>query len=116
MTRFLIQVALTLAVLVFAWSKGGKPERYVATIYFALVFSGIARWLVVGHWSEEGYTSVQTFRFVVDAAALFAESVRLNNFERVRVLPRALAAEPGRGVDMTYESGAESGLGSRRAA
>jgi FkbM family methyltransferase len=40
-----------------------------------------------------------------DAAALFAESVRLNNFERVRVLPRALAAEPGRGVDMTYESG-----------
>ena len=51
-----------------------------------------------------------------DAAALFAESVRLNNFERVRVLPRALAAEPGRGVDMTYESGAESGLGSRRAA
>ena len=32
MTRFLIQVALTLAVLVLAWSKGGKPERYVATI------------------------------------------------------------------------------------
>jgi FkbM family methyltransferase len=42
---------------------------------------------------------------MADAAALFAESVRLNNFERVRVLPRALAAEPGKGVDMTYEYG-----------
>lgn len=82
MTRFLIQVALTLAVLAFAWSKGGKPERYVATIYFALVFSGIARWLVVGHWSEEGYASVQTFRFVVDSTALFAVTAVALSYDR----------------------------------
>ena len=41
MIRFLIQVVLVLAVLAFAWSKGGKAERHVATIYFAVVFAGI---------------------------------------------------------------------------
>jgi hypothetical protein len=72
MTRFLIQVALTLAVLAFAWSKGGKPERYVATIYFAMAFTATTRWLVTGQWSQEGYGSLQTFRFALDLLALFA--------------------------------------------
>ena len=72
MTRFVIQVALTLAVLAFAWSRGGRPERYVATIYFAVVFSAIFRWLVTGQWSQDGYGSLQTFRFAVDLLALVA--------------------------------------------
>ena len=72
MTRFLIQVALTLAVLAFAWSRGGKPEKYVATVYFVLVFAGIARWLATGTWSQDGYDSLQTFRFLIDVCALVA--------------------------------------------
>jgi hypothetical protein len=86
MTRFLIQVALTLAVLAFAWSRGGKPERYVATIYFAVVFSGIARWLVTGHWSEAGYVSLQTFRFAVDLCAFLGVTAVALAYDRWWVL------------------------------
>ncbi|MBX7483186.1 hypothetical protein [Qipengyuania qiaonensis] len=82
MTRFFIQVALTLAVLAFAWSRGGRPERYVATIYFLLVSSGIARWLATGQWSQEGYGELQIFRFVADIVALVAVTAVALSFDR----------------------------------
>jgi hypothetical protein len=37
MLRFLLQALVVLVVFIAAWRTGGKPERYVASIYFAML-------------------------------------------------------------------------------
>jgi len=42
---------------------------------------------------------------MADAAAHFKETVRINNFERVQVIPRALDEKPNMAADFRYEEG-----------
>lgn len=70
MIRFIAQVMLLLVVLAFAWWKGGKEERYVASVYLGLMLAGIAHWLATGEWSETAYGSLQLYRFFCDLIAL----------------------------------------------
>jgi hypothetical protein len=40
MVRFFLQALVVCVVFIAAWRKGGKPERYVATIYFGMLLAG----------------------------------------------------------------------------
>lgn len=42
MVRFFLQAVVVLVVVIAAWRTGGKPERYVATIYFVMLLAGTA--------------------------------------------------------------------------
>lgn len=68
MTRFAIQVALLLLVTAFAWSKGGKPERQVSSIYLGMLVLSILYATVAGSWAN--YVSIPYYRVILDIAAL----------------------------------------------
>jgi hypothetical protein len=68
MTRFVLQVLLLLLVAVFAWRKGGKPERQVASIYLAMLVFGMAYAAAAGSWAS--YVSIPYYRVILDIAAL----------------------------------------------
>ena len=69
MTRFAIQVLLLLVVFVLAWSKGGKPEKIIASIYVAMMVLDVGNGLIAGRWDEDHYGSLVTFRFLLDLIA-----------------------------------------------
>lgn len=72
MIRFLVQVALLLVVLVAAWRSGGKPERYVATTYAAmLVLSSLYESVFIPP-QQADYERLHLVRFLLDAVALGA--------------------------------------------
>ncbi len=65
MVRFLIQVTLLLLVVHFAFSKGGKPERYVAFILFGMLLASTGYALFAGEWPK--YQVIPWYRVVIDA-------------------------------------------------
>lgn len=70
MTRYSLQVILILSVFAFAWAKGGKPERYVSSIYLGVLTAGVMDWAITGEWSNQGYNSLQIRLFLTDLSAL----------------------------------------------
>ena len=83
MFRFSIQVVLLLVVFAFALRKGGKPEKYVATIYFGLLLAAVGFRLVTGGWSEASYHGLQLYRFACDLFAfigVLAVALRFNRW------------------------------------
>jgi hypothetical protein len=70
MTRFLVQALLVIVVFVAAWRTGGKPERYVATIYFSM----LAATTFHAYWAPPigpgGVHHFHRFRAWLDVAAL----------------------------------------------
>lgn len=83
MLRFSIQVALLLLVFAFALWRGGKPEKYVASIYVGLLLAGIGYRIVTGGWSESAYGGLHVYRFICDVvvlACVFAVALRFDRW------------------------------------
>ncbi|MEQ5789316.1 hypothetical protein J3454_15600 [Erythrobacter sp. NFXS35] len=70
MIRFLVQALLLTAVFIAAWRAGGKPEKYVATIYFSMLVVGSAQALLFLPATQADYEELYYFRFMLDFAAL----------------------------------------------
>lgn len=70
MIRFLVQAFLLTAVFIGAWRVGGKPEKYVATIYFAMLVMASAQALLFFPATQADYEDLYDFRFMLDLAAL----------------------------------------------
>lgn len=72
MARFLLQSSLVCIVFIAAWRAGGKPERYVATIYLTMLVAGSFHAFVGGPFSEQEYEEFYNFRSLLDIVALAA--------------------------------------------
>lgn len=59
-------------VFIAAWRTGGKPERYVATIYFVMLLAGCLHALLVPPSEPDHVDDVHQFRAWLDTAALVA--------------------------------------------
>lgn len=70
MLRFLLQALLILVVFIAAWRTGGKPERYVASIYLTMLIVSTVNALAIGPQSDTDYTDLHNVRFVLDCLAL----------------------------------------------
>lgn len=70
MLRFLAQALLIIVVFVAAWRAGGKPERYVASIYLAMFVASAANAFSESAHAGADYTGVKSLHFILDAAAL----------------------------------------------
>ena len=70
MIRFYAQALLIVVVVIVAWRAGGKPERYVASIYLGMLIASGVHALVQGPRGEIGYGDLHTFRFALDCAGL----------------------------------------------
>ena len=68
MVTFLAQVLLLICVAVFAWTRGGKPERHVASILFAMLVVNTGNAFLVGHWTQ--YHEIPWFRVGLDVVGL----------------------------------------------
>lgn len=70
MLRFLVQALLIIVVFVAAWRRGGEPERYVASIYLAmLVTSGVNAFSASAQAGAD-YSNVKQLHFLLDGLAL----------------------------------------------
>lgn len=72
MVRFLLQALLLCVVLIAAWRKGGKPERYVATTYFIMLIAASAYRLFWPPTAPSNIEDFHQFRAWLDLVALFA--------------------------------------------
>lgn len=70
MIRFLVQALLIIVIFIAAWRAGGKPERYVASIYFGMLVGSSAHAFVAGPAGEANYLNLHGFRFMLDCCAL----------------------------------------------
>lgn len=70
MTRFILQVVLICVVLIAAWRAGGKPERYVATTYFAMMAIGSAHAFFAQSLGSASFSRFYDFRALLDLLAL----------------------------------------------
>lgn len=70
MIRFLVQAFLLTVVFISAWRVGGKPEKYVATIYFSMLVIGSLETFVYQPTTQAHYEDLYAFRFMLDLAAL----------------------------------------------
>jgi hypothetical protein len=82
MIRFLVQVLLICVVFIAAWRAGGKPERYVATIYFTMLIASGAYAFFGGAASDGDYQGLHAFRFALDLSALAAVVCVALRFDR----------------------------------
>lgn len=62
MVRFLFQAMVVCIVFIAAWRTGGKPERYVATIYFVMLLAGCLHALLVPPSEPDNVDDVHQFR------------------------------------------------------
>lgn len=70
MIRLLVQACLLTVVLIAAWRAGGKPEKYVATIYFSMLVLGTVEAFLGGQETQDDYEDLHQFRFILDLSAL----------------------------------------------
>ncbi|MDC8755949.1 hypothetical protein OIK40_14975 [Erythrobacter sp. sf7] len=70
MVRFLAQALLICVVFIAALRAGGKPERHVASIYFAMLLASTADALLGGGETAADYAGLHVFRFTLDCCAL----------------------------------------------
>lgn len=82
MIRFLAQVLLILVVFIAAWRKGGKPERYVATIYFAMLLATSANALLGDGDTEADYQGLHVLHFLLDLSAMAAVAAIALRYDR----------------------------------
>jgi hypothetical protein len=82
MLRFLAQALLIIVVFVAAWRRGGEPERYVASIYLAmLVVSAVNAFSESAHAGAD-YTDVKSLHFTLDALALLGVVIVALRYDR----------------------------------
>lgn len=70
MVRFLVQALLICVVFIAALRAGGKPERHVASIYFAMLVASTSYALLGGGESVADYAGLHVYRFTLDCCAL----------------------------------------------
>lgn len=68
MVRYSVQVALLLLVAIYAWRRGGKPEKQIASVLVAMHAINLAHALLAGQWTD--YSEVPGFRIALDIAGL----------------------------------------------
>lgn len=68
MERFIGQAALLALVTLFAWWRGGRPHRIVATTLAAMFLLTVLHALIVGMWSHA--LAIPYHRIALDIAAL----------------------------------------------
>lgn len=73
---------MLLVVLIVAWRSGGKPERYVATIYAAMLVLSSLYETVLIQPKQADYESLHLVRFLLDAFALVAVVAVALHFDR----------------------------------
>lgn len=71
MIRFILQVVLLVSIFVAAWRVGGKPERYMASIYLAMLAMALAGATLFDDFGA-GLRQSQNYRALLDFAALIA--------------------------------------------
>ena len=64
MSRFLLQVALILLVVLFALRKGGRPERHIALVLLGMLAANTLYGVLVGWWTD--YDEIPWYRVVFD--------------------------------------------------
>lgn len=82
MIRFLVQAFLLTVVFIGAWRAGGKPEKYVATIYFAMLLIGTVEAFFTEPASQADYEDLHEFRFMLDFVALAGVVFAALRFDR----------------------------------
>ena len=70
MTRFLLQALLICVVFIAAWRAGGKPERYVASLYLSMLVASGLNGFLRGSQTNADYQSLHAFHFLLDVTAL----------------------------------------------
>ncbi len=70
MLRFSAQALLIVVVFVAAWRAGGKPERYVASIYLGMLLASAANAFSGSAHAGADYSGVKNFHFLLDGLAL----------------------------------------------
>lgn len=81
MIRFLVQVVFLVLVFIAAWRAGGKPEKHVACIYVSMLVLDLAGAAVLDD-PHAGLQESQTYRFVLDLAALVAVVIVSLRYDR----------------------------------
>jgi hypothetical protein len=71
MIRFVLQVVFLALVFAAAWRVGGKPERYMASIYSSMLFAALLGAILLDDIGA-GLPPSQNYRFLLDIAALVA--------------------------------------------
>jgi hypothetical protein len=72
MLRFLLQALLVLVVFIAAWRTGGKPERYVASIYLAMLVIASVHVVVLPPVGPNSIVVFHQVRALLDFGALVA--------------------------------------------
>ena len=70
MVRFFLQALVVCVVFVAAWRTGGKPERYVATIYITMLLAATAHFFWAPPTQAAHVNGFHQFRAWIDLAAL----------------------------------------------
>lgn len=73
MTRYILQIVLLLLVTLYAYRKGGAPERHVACVLVSMHAAGIGYFLIADQWVD--YSGHALFRVAVDVVALIALTI-----------------------------------------
>lgn len=68
MVQYTIQIALLLLVALYAWRRGGKPEKQIASILVGMHLASLSYALLVGNWTD--YSGMPLFRIMLDLAGL----------------------------------------------
>jgi hypothetical protein len=82
MERFLAQVLLIIVVFIAAWRKGAEPERYVASLYMAMLLVSSANALLGGSGDGTDYQTLHNVHFALDLAALLGVVVIALRYDR----------------------------------
>lgn len=71
MIRFFLQVVVIALVFTAAWRVGGKPERYMASVYLSMLAIALFGAILLDDFGANLRQS-QNYRFLLDVAALVA--------------------------------------------
>ena len=89
MLRFAIQMILLAVIVIYAWRKGGNPERWVAAILLTMVIVDRFYHLVVGPYGH--LTTTNLWHFLIDTVALASFGVIALKADRLWTLLAASA-------------------------
>lgn len=81
MIRFILQVISLVSVFVAAWRVGGKPEKYMASIYLTMLATSLIGAFLFDDFGA-GLEQSQTLRFLLDFAALIAVTTVALRYDR----------------------------------
>ena len=81
MIRFILQVALLVSVFAAAWRVGGKPEKFMASIYLTMLVMALAGAMLLDDLGA-GLEQSQHYRFLLDCTALIAVTVVALRYDR----------------------------------